>query len=1381
MKNRTFTRLVVVLSVLIAGLLSANEVKASHAMGADLSYECIDPATNTYKITLRFYRDCFGIDAPTSVTLNIGSASCGQSLTADITQEPCPPAVGGGTPCEVSPLCPSAINQSTCNGGTYPGVQAFTYSAIVQLPANCPDWIISFDECCRNQAITNLLNPDSEDLYVEAHLNNSNGLCNSSPVFTTLPVPFICANQPFSYNHGAVDADGDSLVYTLVTPLGAGGITIGYAGTFTPTNPMTTSPANTFTFSNTTGQMFFTPNGTQVAVVTVLVEEYRNGVLIGSTMRDIQFVVVNLPGCANPAPVFTGAIQSTVVNGIYINSFNVQVCPGNTLTFNTLGIEPGGDSLFLESNIAQSIPAAQYTSTYLSKDSIYSQLVWTPTALDTGNNIFIVTVKNNNCPLASNQAYAINITVLAGTYAGGDLAYCPAGGPVQLQAYGGSQFTWTPTTGLDNPNISNPKASPAATTEYIVTSNLSNNCKNKDTVVVYRVPDFNYTITQSDDTICRFEFVNFNVVPDAGYGPYTYTWTPAQSLNATNIPNPVAQPDYTTAYTVVITSDTGCVIHDTTTYVVVDGQGPAVYITADRNKVCVGDTIHLGAQISTLPCGLNVVPCTGNFDIKTIGTGSTIDQNGATPYRGFYQDSRIQILYRASELQAQGMQAGTITDIAFDIAQIGSSLPYDGFTIKMGCTDIQALSQFVPNLATVMGPVSFTPAGVGNSTHTFDTPYDWDGVSNLLVEICFDNNDYTNDDDVKSTPTSYNSVAYAFQDFAVGCNLTQPNLGTNRPNIQFIYCVAPPKTLTYSWTPTTNLAPVDSLNPSVVLNSSTTYFLNANDGSCSGGGSITLNVDTSFGVNVGPDVPICSGIPVQLNAAITGTPPVSSLSSCGTNATACSGTPAQHTFTPANSFASTYTPFDGDAFFLLIEDERSQILYQASDLLAAGYTSGTITQLAFNVQTKQSLTPFQNLSIKMGCTNKTSLDDNGWEPTQLVYANVAYTTVTGWNNFNLQAPFDWDGSSNIVIDICWDNPDGSLSAFADYLQAGATTYNAFHTVSSNTTSGCQLPTPTFTLGQEVPSLRVSMCPPPPKPITYLWTPASGLSATTVANPVATPNQATTYVVTTLFGGACPKTDTITITPATMNFALSGDTGVCEGHEVQLTAAGGTVYTWSPATGLSCNDCATPVASPQSSTVYYVTVTDVNTGCVVKDSVIVSVQNLAVTALYYDTLVDQGTPINIGATVTGGGGPGSYVYNWQPTDYLNNATVESPVATPLTDILYTLTVTSGPCSDTTTVNVRVNIIESPIKMPTAFTPNGDGHNDGFYPVSFNTIAKVKSFRIYNRYGELVHDGDSPWDGTFKGKEQPSGTFVYYIVISRPYKDDEKIQGSFALIR
>jgi gliding motility-associated-like protein len=93
-----------------------------------------------------------------------------------------------------------------------------------------------------------------------------------------------------------------------------------------------------------------------------------------------------------------------------------------------------------------------------------------------------------------------------------------------------------------------------------------------------------------------------------------------------------------------------------------------------------------------------------------------------------------------------------------------------------------------------------------------------------------------------------------------------------------------------------------------------------------------------------------------------------------------------------------------------------------------------------------------------------------------------------------------------------------------------------------------------------------------------------------------------------------------------------------------------------------------------------------------------------------------------------------------------------------------------------------------EMPTAFSPNGDNVNDTYYPVYFDSSLKVKEFRIYNMWGEIVHnDPLIPWDGTYKGQPQPSNVYSYYVYIDLPVPDNiSQIKsyhkaGSFTLLR
>lgn len=196
-------RLIYILTILLVFLTQRS--KATHSMGLDLTYECLDG--NQYVVTLSFYRDCEGVAAPTAADVDFFSSSCGQSYSETL---PLFSVTELGTVC--------ASLQTTCSGGTYPGAEEYIYRDTITLPVTCTDWELSYTLCCRNNAINTINNPGNQDIYVEATLDNTGGLCNSSPVFTNTPVPFICVGGSYCFNNGANDVDGDSLVYSLVVP-----------------------------------------------------------------------------------------------------------------------------------------------------------------------------------------------------------------------------------------------------------------------------------------------------------------------------------------------------------------------------------------------------------------------------------------------------------------------------------------------------------------------------------------------------------------------------------------------------------------------------------------------------------------------------------------------------------------------------------------------------------------------------------------------------------------------------------------------------------------------------------------------------------------------------------------------------------------------------------------------------------------------------------------------------------------------------------------------------------------------------------------------------------------------------------------------------------
>jgi len=155
---------------------------------------------------------------------------------------------------------------------------------------------------------------------------------------------------------------------------------------------------------------------------------------------------------------------------------------------------------------------------------------------------------------------------------------------VRLNASGAVSYAWSPTTGLSNPNISNPIANPATTTTYTVVGTDANGCTNIDQMTV-NVMESAGISAGNDVTICEGNIVQLNAV-----GGSNYTWSPSTGLNNPNIANPVAIPTQTTTYVVTGASTNGCPAVDT---VVINVSPKPEAVACEDKMICRGDSIQL--------------------------------------------------------------------------------------------------------------------------------------------------------------------------------------------------------------------------------------------------------------------------------------------------------------------------------------------------------------------------------------------------------------------------------------------------------------------------------------------------------------------------------------------------------------------------------------------------------------------------------------------------------------------------------------------------------------------------------------------------------------------------------------------------------------------
>lgn len=595
--------LIACLSLLCISLFTSKEVKASHAAGGEIIYEWV--SDSTYRIFFKFYRDCGGISEPTSQDICYYSSCSSQTFTVTCNKWPgqIPPGVPNGSPVTLG-CSGSSTECSNPPNNQIPGVQEFWYYAIVTLPWQCNFWTFSTGIGSRNGS-NNIAG--SGFFFIETTFNNAYAQGNSSPYFDVKPIPYTCENLAYSFNNQAVDPNGDSLVTEVIQPLDATSQSI--CGPSSPValvsqTPPITFPGNPFqtnnqfTVNGATGQMNFTATQQGPQTLAVRIKEYRNGVLIGSIIRDCQVIVLN-PNLCNYTP---STINPNVnVDSAVWNGNQMQACQDQQMKFcfDIATTDPDGVLIVSDNSVTSaSLQGMTVTYTGLRTKTVRGCVTWKPSSTQTGLRNLIITVKDSTCHppgIVFQQGFTVPIFVNPTTKAFRDSSICP-GETVSLTVTGGSNFEWVQVSGnnADTPscrNCTQTLVKPYANARYAVESKNTQFCKhNKDTVdiTMLAVPQYQ---DQHDTTICPGSsvFFNLNVVTPPGTTD-TITWTPSTYLNNSRIPNPIAVPQDDIVYYIKIKNSANrCAAYDTARITVLDG----FLLQTPDTSICLGDSIQV--------------------------------------------------------------------------------------------------------------------------------------------------------------------------------------------------------------------------------------------------------------------------------------------------------------------------------------------------------------------------------------------------------------------------------------------------------------------------------------------------------------------------------------------------------------------------------------------------------------------------------------------------------------------------------------------------------------------------------------------------------------------------------------------------------------------
>ena len=619
---------------------------ANHISGGEMYYTLVSQSGNnyTYHVTLKLFRDGAGGGPPLSPSEIIviyekntnvivwNNTVARSSFTTLVLTSP--------GPCVVNP--PQVVYDVSY------------YEFDVTLPASLHGYTITYARCCRVAGISNVSGSQTTGVTYTAeipgNLLDPSAPANNSAHFLGIDTVVICAGYLFNYNFGAVDADGDMLVYRFCSGFtNTGGVmpnppdpppylSLPYQPPYSGSSPMDIDVSINPNNGKISG--FAPPAG--IYVVTVCVDEYRNGELIATQRKDLQVKVADCDiatvtlepngyiNCNDFTVSFNNLTPSSLINSYYwefgdaltladssnfsnpsytypdTGVYTVKVvanrneaCSDSTTA--KVRVFPGFFPAFTSSGICLNNPTQftdQTTAVHgsvnfwrwnfgvvpLSNDTSRSQNpLYTYTTMGTYPVEFIVGTSKGCMDTISNSVTIIDKPPI--TLAFRDTLICNID-TIQLQASGSGVFTWTPNYNISNTNTSAPLVSPDITTSYKVDLN-DNGCKNQDSIRV-RVINIVNLSARTDTIICTGDQVQLNAITDG----LQYSWSPSASLSNPNILNPIATPVSTTMY--AITSRIGgCFATEDVNVTVV----PYPFVDAGVDTmICFNTTAQLNGQ-----------------------------------------------------------------------------------------------------------------------------------------------------------------------------------------------------------------------------------------------------------------------------------------------------------------------------------------------------------------------------------------------------------------------------------------------------------------------------------------------------------------------------------------------------------------------------------------------------------------------------------------------------------------------------------------------------------------------------------------------------------------------------------------------------------------
>lgn len=534
----------------ISGFCASSQ--ASHMIGGDITYKCL--GNNVFQITLTLYQDCLNGD-PQVIAADNPAEYAIYKMTATPQLY-----TSGNVLANNTDLIPTGFSNECINN--YPNTclrrQIFIFN--VSLAPDTFGYEIVYQRCCRNAVILNIINPGNIGVTYSAYIPPFGaGQCpNNSAVFKNLPPQIICSANPFTYDFSATDMDGDSLSYELCTAYTGGNLntdkpvgsqitpppftSVPYRPPYSSQMPMSGFPP--LQIDPVTGIMTITPNAIGRFVVTVCCHEWRNGEIINTLSRDVQFVVTdcsktvvaNIPQLSDEFNTYIVQCDSFTVHfinestggfdykwdfgdgttpstdfepnhtyadtGVYevklvVNAGStcpdsitrlVKIYPFFHTDFNFAGLLCPHDTItFTDLTTATYTPITSWQWYFGDGDS--SSLQNPGHSYPKGGSYPVQLISKSIKGCTDTAVKNVDIADFR-PFAGNDTIIV-FGYPYSLNATGGDNYHWSPSDYLSNPNIANPTVSFPDTGHYTYMVDISTEggCTGRDTINIWVVKD----------------------------------------------------------------------------------------------------------------------------------------------------------------------------------------------------------------------------------------------------------------------------------------------------------------------------------------------------------------------------------------------------------------------------------------------------------------------------------------------------------------------------------------------------------------------------------------------------------------------------------------------------------------------------------------------------------------------------------------------------------------------------------------------------------------------------------------------------------------------------------------------------------------------------